>query len=119
MGSPTITHGLTSPRDCSDLLSDASFNPDTLLSADLALDSSPFDLLSPSATPDDAFSVTSPESQFLNSEIDMDFDGYAQLLSTDDLPLSEGLTDSALSCLNSDLENIFKTDQDPLLGGLS
>ena len=96
-----------------DLLADMTFNPDTLLSSDLP--SSPFDLLSPSATPDDTFSVSSPESQLLGSEIGVDFDGYAQLFSADDLPLTEALSDSNIS---SDLENIFiKTDRDPLLGG--
>ena len=96
-----------------DLLADMTFNPDTLLSSDLP--SSPFDLLSPSATPDDTFSVSSPDSQLFGSDIGVDFDGYAQLFSVDDLPLAEALSDSNIS---SDLDNIFiKSDRDPLLGG--
>lgn len=120
-GSAGDKSGESSPSAMSshDLMNDMSFDPDTLLSCTMSLDAVPFDLLNQSTTPDDAFSVSSPDSQIFGSETGVDFDGYAQLFSTDDLPLSEALSDSNISTMDSDLDNIFKTDYDPLLGAMS
>ena len=117
----------------SDLLAEMSFNPDSLLSSESSGDSplavfgggSPLGdfglgladeigLGSPSLNGFPAQSASPPHL----TESTMDIDGCVQFFADD--PITQSLSESNLpSSFDQDLDNIFKTDRDPLLGALS
>ena len=128
---PSSFLSLSESTKYEELLSEINFNPDTLLASDGTIDCtslSPFSRQSGSISPSPVplspgletslqfASLSSLTSDSPSADTNMGFDGYVQFLSVD--PLSQSLSDPNPSStnLNDDLDHIFKTDADPLLG---
>lgn len=122
--------------DCSnidDIFKDINFNPDSLLTSETSQDGaslSPFSspsYKSPSPGPfspammDPSLKPTRKDSVFSDSVLEdnnMDFDGFFHFFNVN--PVSQTASNpEVILPLSQDLDNIFKTDADPLLGGLS
>lgn len=128
---PTSLGGLRG--EYSDLLAEMSFDPDSLLSSE-SLAESPSAVFGGSSSLGD-FGLSLADEMTLSSsslhnlsmqlssplsapEATMDIDGCVQFFAED--PITQSLSDSNLpSSFDQDLDNIFKTDRDPLLGALS